>query len=159
MLRALVLFGVVALAGCQSQNPYALFGPHRVPTPGIGTPAPYYPANVSAAPGAATPTAGSTGRVSVSADAAPPLSATTSAAANSADKEQIRIVENPQPAVRTAASPRSPGTSGTIATPPSGSALPPSTSGKSSQSTRTDTSVTPAGYEQPAPATGQWKAR
>ncbi len=143
---------VMALAGCQAQNPYAAFGPHRVPPPGMQTPAPYYPAG-GAAPPAAGPAAAAgakSGRVSVS--VSQPASASTAAvsADDVAAQPPIRIVENPAPA----AAPRTSNT----APPAVPASAAPSGAGKSSQIDRADSRLAPAAYESAATA-GQWKAR
>jgi hypothetical protein len=150
----------VMLGGCQAQNPYALFGSQRVPTPGMQTPAPYYPANASAAPAANSTGTAASGRLSVSASAAPSQAAVT--ISDAGDKQPIQIVENPAPAARTAntGATRSAGTPLTPAasSPASTAPLAP-TSGKSSRLIRTDSNVAPASYEQAAaPSTG-WRVR
>ena len=156
MKRQVAMLGAaVLLAGCQAQNPYALFGPNRVPTPGMQAPAPYYPANASAAP-ATNANSAIGGRTSVSvATPAPGTSSMTMTDAG--DKEPIRIVENPAPAARTATSgaTRSAGTPAD-ASPSNGA--PPATSGKSSRIFRSDPSVAPAAFESAA-TPGQWKSR
>ena len=149
----MLLVAATSLVGCQSQNPYAWFGPHRVPTPGQPTPAPYYPATASAA----TPT-----RTSISAESPPSAASTT--IADAGDKQPIRIVENPAPAARTADA----GTTrsaGSNAAPANGSPInlgpPPATNGKSSRAS-SDPGIQRASYEQPAATTasaGQWKSR
>ena len=148
MSRILGILGLaVAFAGCQAQNPYSVFGPQRVPTPGMQTPAPYYPPTAGAAAAASPPSAGAaTGRQSVSADS-PPRSLSAPKSTEAGDREPIRIVENPAPAARTAAAPKS-----------AGGAAPPPTRDKSSSTHRRDDSIAPAVFEATA-ETGQWKSR
>src|SRR5262245_35698619 len=102
MKRLTVALGVTALlAGCQAQNPYSMFGPNRVPTPGMQAPAPYYPATAGST---TAPAAQPTSRPSISV-ASPAPSAPAATISDAGDQEPIRIVENPGPAARTATSP------------------------------------------------------
>jgi hypothetical protein len=139
---------LAALSGCQTQNPYSMFGPNRVPTPGPQSTVPYYPPM----PGAAA----SGSRPSVSADAPAPIAPTKSLTAAASDKEAIRIVENPSPAARTATSgaTRSAGSSAIPA--PAAPATP--SNEKSSRTIRADGNVVPASFESGS-AAGQWKSR
>jgi hypothetical protein len=107
MERALLLLIAAALAaGCQSQNPFAAFGPSRVPAPTTHQTPPYYP------PTATTPLpSGSRSdtlnqRLSVSAEGisvAPPSRSGSFADPN--DRSPIRVVENPEATARLAAVP------------------------------------------------------
>ena len=165
-----VIAASLLLAGCQAQNPFAAFGPARVPPPGMDATAPYYPPSpgtIAAPPSQSSPATGT--RASISAPSSPLGSSSPSIVAEPADREPIRIVENPAPAARTAAVPaRSPAPASGSNTPP---ASPPSTrpagptaptSGASS-SFRWDQNVTPSSYQTPAASTdasiGQWRPR
>jgi hypothetical protein len=154
MKRAMALALLAVLTGCQSQNPYSMFGPNRVPTPGTQGQAPYYPAT----PGAA---AGGVSRPSISADSSAPPVSSRSLAADSSDKEPIRIVENPAPAARTATSGAT-RNSGSSAAPSGGQQAEP-TRDKSSRSGRASETVVPASFEsaavESASAAGAWKSR
>src|SRR5262245_3208195 len=172
---ALILSTSALLAGCQSYNPLAVFGPATVPAPGSSQSQPYYPSTVaksnSAAPSVLT-------RPSVSAENGSPAPVRgPMVTANAGDREPIRIVENPSP-TRTAAAPSrsqspAPGKATTPAQAPVGTPalpanpLPSSKPGASPQSRfRADPAVAPASYqpsagafsERPAEA-GQWRAR
>jgi hypothetical protein len=159
MPRLLALVGLLAAtAGCQARNPYAAFGPATVPPPGMQAPPPYYPPSGAAA-ALETPT---------TSPAEPPLSASVADAtsppprsaftADASDREPIRIVENPQPAARTA---RGSGSSLVSPPPPPPATAPPGGVSR----VRMDPSVAGASYSQdgPAliesPATGQWRPR
>jgi Prokaryotic membrane lipoprotein lipid attachment site len=182
MKRVFALVGALAtLAGCQSQNPYAAFGPATVPPPGLQTP-PYYPPSVGAAttsaPGTAAAPAATSTRPSVSAEGTLSSTAAGSAfVADPADREPIRVVENPAPAARTAQQRSSTSPAVGPSSAPAGSSpaynrapgyvpAPSPTSGQGSSNFRPDRTVTPAGYQQtlgplvetPADA-GQWRAR
>lgn len=176
MRRILILSCAAALAGCQSQNPYAFFGPTRVPPPGATSPAPYYPdasagpaiasTGTSAGQGPAAPIAPASARPTLSADAMPSASSSSSSfATDASDLEPIKIVENPVPAQRTASVP--PPRSNSL--PPQPASIPPTfgqppsappaapASGKST-STAPKSGVVPAAFFESAPQ-GQWKAR
>jgi hypothetical protein len=169
-----VLLSILAsglLAGCQVQDPFAAFGPSRVPAPKTAQSAPYYPPTNSASKQPRVPASTATPRMSVSAEGNPPPPTTPSRlATDSADREPIRIVENPS-ATRTASAPsRSllPSGSQAPAQPPLQSPPSPTvpTNGKSSGIFRTDPAVAPASFKQSsptfietAPANGQWRAR
>jgi len=187
MQRVLLpIFTAALLAGCQVQDPFAAFGPSRVPSPKTAQSAPYYPPTSTAskqppAPPPATP------RISVSAESNPPLAILSRFKADAADREPIRIVENPS-ATRTASAPSRTQTPGTTTSPsqplapPAGparlpangkpaspqSALPPKSASPTatSPSYRTDPAIAPATFYQPAPAfiestpaTGEWRTR
>jgi hypothetical protein len=187
MQRLLAIIALMAISvGCQAENPFAFFGPARVPAPGAQSQAPYYPPTGSAstqpigstAVPAASPLARSssaaTVRPSVSADNTMSVSSGSSFVTDAGDREPIRIVENPSPAARTATAPAfgngsaPPGaTPSTISPPPQNNNrgyTTPSTSGKMSGNSGRDSSVAPASYEQSlAPQmggpSGQWRAR
>jgi len=169
-----VLFSTLAaalLTGCQVQDPFAAFGPPRVPAPKTAQTAPYYPPTGTAAKQPLAPATTSTPRLSVSAEGNPaPLTSPSRFAAESTDREQIRIVENPSSTRTASAATRSPTPSG-VQTPPQPPSQPSTTpkmptSGKSSGVFRSDPAVAPAAYKQsspafvePAAADGQWRAR
>jgi hypothetical protein len=172
-LRLAGMAAVVLLTGCQAQNPFAAFGPARVPPPGMDSPAPYYPptpSTIAAPPKTSSPSAGS--RASISAEPTPlATAASTSIIAEAADKDPIRIVENSSPAARTATAPTR-ATDATRSAIPT-TAAPPSASPANSPGTlapssgasnryRLDQSVAPSSYQTPATsdaAPGQWRAR
>src|SRR5438552_2409440 len=92
----LSIFAAALLAGCQVQDPFAAFGPPRVPSPTTAQTAPYYPPNGSAAKQPSAPASTATPRISVSSEGNPPPPTTRSRfVADSADRDPIRIVENP----------------------------------------------------------------
>jgi hypothetical protein len=99
----LIVSSVLACAGCQSADPLAAFGPYRVPAPTTAQPAPYYPANGTAAPVVSEKAAPT--RVSVSAEGPLVPASQPRFAAEPSDREPIRVVENPTANTRTAAAP------------------------------------------------------
>lgn len=169
-----VLLSILAsglVAGCQVQDPFAAFGPSRVPAPKTAQTAPYYPPTNTASKQPPAPAATAAPRMSVSAEGNPLPPATPSRlAADYADREPIRIVENPS-GTRTASAPsrsRSPSGSQAPSQPPLQLPPPPTvpTNGKSSGVFRTDPAVAPTSFKQSsptfietAPANGQWRAR
>jgi hypothetical protein len=173
MTRIVVLLTAAALsAGCQTQNPYAAFGPGKVPPPTTSQP-PYYPP----AAGPRLPSSASSGaspRLSVSAEGPSGSPSRSTFAADAGDREPIRIVENPATTARTASVPaRVSSPANTQPAPPPGSIVPQSSPqpsrappAKSSGISRIDAAVKPAGYQQPAgafvetpSASGGWRAR
>ncbi len=167
----LSVFAAVALSGCQVQDPFAVFGPPRVPAPKTAQTAPYYPPTSSASKQPPPPASTSSPRLSVSAEGtSPPPTSPTRFAADSADREPIRIVENPS-GTRTASAPSRSLTPSGAPIPSQPPSQPPTApkmpgSGKSSGLFRTDSAVAPASYQpsspaftEAAPATGQWRAR
>jgi hypothetical protein len=97
------LVAIALLAGCQSQSPFAAFGPPTVPAPTTSQ-APYYPPSATVPQRGGSSAAATPQRMSVSAEApapAPQLRGTILAEAG--DREPIRVVENPQASARTAA--------------------------------------------------------
>jgi hypothetical protein len=103
MKRVLLLLVILAMGGCQSQNPYAAFGPQRVPAPTTSEALPYYPptAATNAAERGSATTAAPSPRMSVSAEGGASTAPRGTFAADPADREPIRVVENPA-AARTA---------------------------------------------------------
>lgn len=165
---SLLMLSAVFLAGCQVQDPFAVFGPPRVPAPTTAQSAPYYPPTASAPkqPTAIAPAISP--RISVSAEDKPsPLNSGSRFAAESTDREPIRIVENPSPTRTASASSRSQTpTPGAIpmqlpAQPAGPPKLPPGGKLTSPQSGvfKTDPAVAPATFIESAPASGQWRAR
>jgi hypothetical protein len=164
-------FVAILLTGCQVQDPFAVFGPPRVPAPKTAQSTPYYPPTNTASNQPPVPAPTATPRMSVSAESSPPPPAPTNRfATDSADRDPIRIVENPS-AARTASAPSrtlSPSGSQAPLQPPLQSP-PPSTvptNGKSSRVFRTDPAVAPASFQQSSPTftetvppNGQWRAR
>ena len=174
MQRVLLsIFAAALLAGCQVQDPFAAFGPRRVPSPTTAQTAPYYPPSASASKQAPAPTTAPSPRISVSAENNPPLPTDRARfVADSADREPIRIVENPS-ATRTASAanrltPSTAPAPSQLPTPPPTQPKVPA-SGKSPPQSgifRADPAVVPATYKQaspafnePASAEGQWRAR
>src|SRR4029079_17522931 len=99
----LLLFAAALAAGCQTQNPYAAFGPGKVPSPTTSQP-PYYPP----AAGPRLPSSASSGaspRLSVSAEGATSNPPPSRFVGEAGDREPIRIVENPATTARTASVP------------------------------------------------------
>jgi hypothetical protein len=165
VLCSICLFALVA--GCQAQNPYAAFGPPRIPAPAANQ-LPYYPPGGASA--AAQPAASST-RPSVSVSGPSSVATRSSIAVDAADREPIRIVENAAP-TRTADLGRGKSQPQVAPQPirppqslPPGPVTPPKNA--TGQSARVDAAVKPASHESPeqgafreaAPATGQWRAR
>jgi hypothetical protein len=180
MQRTLLLTGALALAGCQSQSPYAVIGPPTVPAPRSAQAPPYYPPLA----GGGAPALPASTRPSVSVDRQSELAASPGAlSAEPADREPLRIVENPAAAARTAAAPGKPNVpsaaavpaplpvpgSGTPAFSPAGKSPAAGAPAKSSSSflppgvnrlrgyhaapaSAPPTGVVPAGYQQPLPA-------
>jgi len=111
MLRILlVVTAVAAIAGCQVQDPFAAFGPPRVPAPKTAQSTPYYPTTADAKSASPPPPTGSP-RISVSADDKKQTpAALTRFASDPADRQPIRIVENPSAGTRTATAPSRPAT-------------------------------------------------
>ena len=109
MLRILlVVTAAAALTGCQVQDPFAAFGPPRVPAPKTAQSTPYYPTTADAKAATAPPPASSP-RLSVSADDKKQTpAASTRFASDPADRQPIRIVENPSAGTRTATAPTRP---------------------------------------------------
>src|SRR5262245_30008255 len=150
-----VLLSILAsglLAGCQVQDPFAAFGPSRVPAPKTAQSAPYYPPTNTAStqPPIPAPTASSRMSVSAEGNPTPPTTSPSRLATDSSDREPIRIVENPS-ATRTASAPSrtlSPSGSQAPSQPPL-QPPPPPTNGKSSGNFRTDPAVAPASFKQP----------
>jgi hypothetical protein len=112
MLRILlVVTAAAAIAGCQVQDPFAAFGPPRVPAPKTAQSTPYYPSPTDGTKSAAAPPPASSPRLSVSADDKKPAPAgSTRFASDPADRQPIRIVENPSAGTRTATAPTRPAT-------------------------------------------------
>lgn len=125
MERFVVLLSAMGLlAGCQSQNPFAAFGPPTVPSPTTTQAIPYYPPTTAASNRTTASITAPSTRISVSAeDTTPPPPPRATNVANAADRETIRIVENPAAQTRTAsAANRSPTTG---SPPPANPAVPP----------------------------------
>jgi hypothetical protein len=187
MERVLLWLGTIALlAGCQSQNPFAAFGPPTVPAPTTSPTAPYYPPTATGPQRATPKSAGPSTRMSVSAEGTSPAPR-SSFAADPADRDPIRVVENSAAQTRTASTgnrsptpgpspPQAPGapaaptktsTGGKPSATPQSSYWPRSPAPAAAAPTfRTDSAVVPAGYQQSAPAfsetpmaNGQWRAR
>jgi len=107
----LVVTAAAAIAGCQVQDPFAAFGPPRVPAPKTAQSTPYYPTTADATKASAAPPPASSPRVSVSADDKKQMpAASTRIASDPADRQPIRIVENPSAGTRTATAPSRPAT-------------------------------------------------
>jgi hypothetical protein len=105
MGRVVLLLGAVALAGCQAQNPYAAFGPPRVPAPTTSQSLPYYPPSAGAAAlqGSGASASAASTRMNVSAEGQPSIQPSRAGlAADPADREPIRVVENAAGGTRTA---------------------------------------------------------
>lgn len=173
-----IIAALAIFSGCQSPNPFAVFGPSTVPPPGVPSPTPYYPQGSSAiasssgansAPAgipSSPPVSGSASvtspRLSVSAaDSTSSRAPGTNFVADPLDREPIRIVENPAAAARTAAVPQpvskptpSNATPSGVLPPtnsPSGiTPAPPGGSFKTSASVRNDPNVAPATFQSPA---------
>lgn len=165
MPRALLLTVVAVYlaltlqAGCSLQNPYALFGPAKVPAPASAEVAPYYPAGITAS---AKPKADATSaRPSISvtspAVSAPPVTRFS----HTTDEEPIHIAENTK-----AVPPKRPASSTAPASPPTNRLAPPASPSRPnfqatppSARTLRDSSVAPASFQTPAPDSGAWRAR
>jgi hypothetical protein len=180
-MKHALLVAALALGGCQAQNPYAAFGPAKVPPPGMQM-APYYPPAAPAPPPITSGNSMTTSpRVSITAEPGA-VTPKVSFAAEPTDREPIRIVESAQPATRTAAVPaaRNSAPSPSSGATPSGYAPagtapnynrtrgydPPPPSGGQSGGAQPLRSVAPASYEQAAraftetpAASGGWRAR
>jgi hypothetical protein len=105
MKRVLLLWGAIALGGCQVQNPFAAFGPPRVPAPTTAESLPYYPPTATATQRTSPATPAASPRLSVSAEGNSVAQVPRSRfVADPADREPIRIVDNPAAATRTASS-------------------------------------------------------
>jgi hypothetical protein len=104
-MRVLGSLGAIALmAGCQSQSPFAAFGPPTVPAPTTSQTSPYYSPTATAPQRTMPSAAAATPRLSVSAEAPSPTPpARGTIVADAADREPIRVVETPQAPTRTAA--------------------------------------------------------
>jgi len=104
MQRALLLAIAAALmAGCQWQNPFAAFGPSRVPAPTTHQTPPYYPPTPTSPRPLGPQPAIPNQRLSVSAEGVsigPPTRSGTFA--DPSDRSPIRVVENPQATARLA---------------------------------------------------------
>jgi hypothetical protein len=185
MQRVVILIlAPLCLAGCQVQDPFAVFGPQRVPAPSTVQSSPYYPPTAGAAKPPPLASAAGSPRLSVSAESAPlPLLVPTPRlAAEPGDAEQIRIVENPNPPTRTATVPSRPTTPskaqqqpGPLMPVPTKSGEKPPQSrlvpegpqgGPSATVARFDSAVAPASFNQPgspfretATAADQWRTR
>lgn len=174
MARATFFVVCSLLVGCSMQNPYALFGPSRVPSPASAEISPYYPAGVTAvAPSKSDQALSTRPSISVS-TVSEPLAAVP---ASTSGEEPIRIAENPA-APRTSsmfqslpvASPSNASPSAIMPAPANLLPPPPSAnpagSFKSGSRVVSDPSVAPATYQHSAPsmrqslpAPGQWRAR
>jgi hypothetical protein len=169
MRRVLLsIFAAAFVAGCQVQDPFAAFGPPRVPSPTTAQTAPYYPPTGSAAKQPPAAASAPTPRLSVSAESNPPLPTTRSRfVADSADREPIRIVENPSPTRTASAANRNPAPKNPsapqqpTAQPPVPAKAPPSgkTTSPQSGNFRTDPAVAPATFIESSAAAGQWRSR
>ena len=93
MPRRFLWAAVLMLSGCSLQNPYALFGPSKVPAPASAEVAPYYPAPATASAQPPSAPSGSRPSISVSAPASAAALA-VSPSKNGGDEEPIRIAEN-----------------------------------------------------------------
>jgi hypothetical protein len=152
------------LVGCQTQNPYAAFGPPTIPAPNTTETPPYYPPSGAAA-GAGPKAAVASTRPFVSASGPSIPAARPTFLADPTDREPIRIVEDNDAAARTAAASRvkaaAPRHPTPVIQPPRGAPtpLPPRTGFTPSGKSLRDPAVAPAAFVE-APATaGQWRAR
>ena len=119
MLRILlVVTAAAAIAGCPVQDPFAAFGPPRVPGARKAQSTPSYPTTAAAtnpADAAESRNGAAAGEqsasMSVSADDKKQTpAASTRFASDPADRQPIRIVENPSAGTRTATAPSHPAT-------------------------------------------------
>ena len=165
MRRVLHFVGAcMLLAGCQSQNPYAAFGPPTIPAPSTTQTPPYYPPSGGAASanekGPAT-----SDRPSVSVRGPSPPAARSAVIPEAADQEPIRILEDSAAAARTAAASRAkappPRQSTPAIQPPRAAppAAPPKTGYLPGGKTLREAAVAPATFVEAPPAAGQWRAR
>lgn len=159
MARALCLMFAACSAGCSVQNPYALFGPAKVPAPASAEVAPYYPSSIAAVPKRDAHEAPIATRPSIS--VASPATPGFPPSSNQAQTEEpIRIAELPV-AERKQSRSSPPGNQLPNAPTQQPAPLPPKAS-----HFRRDPGVVPAssttaipGISESTEATGQWRKR